>query len=55
MQTFELDTRKRNRQDLAKLLLERKEKSEQEMREDAANPKYQAIVAMLREKNKTNQ
>jgi hypothetical protein len=55
MQTIELDTRKRKRQDLAKLLLERKKKSEQEMIEDARNPKYQAIVAMLREKNKANQ
>jgi hypothetical protein len=46
--------RKRNRENLAEMLVERKRQSEREMAEDRKNPKYQAIVAMLKEKIRKN-
>jgi hypothetical protein len=44
--------RKRNREKLAEMLLERKKKSEIEMIEDRKNPEYQAIFAKIRLKKK---
>ncbi|MFN8358209.1 MAG: hypothetical protein U0Y10_27345 [Spirosomataceae bacterium] len=44
------EERKRNRQALAKQLLERKKTAKEELQNDIQNPVYQEVVKVLRQK-----